>query len=96
MEPKEIIDKFELVEYDGNEEEVISFKKFIDLINSKSIIDYDGWGYLLYKGQLVNNADISVDNQIICLDGDYFRLLISIEKIDELIGDDLSVEWVNK
>lgn len=96
MESKELIDKFELVDFDGNKQNVISFKEFIKLIDSNSIIDYDGFGYLLYNDKLISNVDISVDNQIICIEGDYFRLIISIEKVDELIGNNLSVYWINK
>ena len=94
MDKNELISKFKLSSYSDCRNKM-SFGEFMNLADTRCITDFDGDGCLLYKGCLVNNADICVDEQTIRLNGLDFRLLISFNEINKLIGKYLEVDWIN-
>lgn len=70
-----------------------SLSEFIVQINNKSIMDYDGFGIVLYKGKEIKNAELYVDLQLIGLSDSVF---FPLDRTYKIFKDDINIVWYNK
>lgn len=72
---------------------LFTLSKFIDDANNKLIMDYDGFGDVIYKGKEIENAVLYVDLQLIGISDTVF---FPLDKLYEIFGNDINIDWHNK
>lgn len=72
---------------------LFTLSKFINDANNKLIMDYDGFGEVIYKGKEIDNAILYVDLQLIGISDTVF---FPLDKLYEIFGNDINIDWYNK
>lgn len=72
---------------------VREYEEFMECVHCKSIMDYDGDGYLIIGENEVSNSDLHVDDRFVRISKQYD---VPFEKLHEVFGDDIKFIWFNK
>lgn len=93
-----IITKEEILEVCEFEEipdfgDVMTYKEFMDDVDSWCITDYDGSGDLILCDKVVVSASIWIHNKTV-----YFadRFFVPFDVLHSIFGDDMKIIWFNK
>ena len=89
-------DLMELDDYDSSNGELMNLDYFIKSINEGSIMDYDGFGDVIYKGKEIVNVILWVDEQLISFSNNDNAIAFSLHLIKEIYGDDIKICWYNR
>lgn len=96
---KELIDDMmELRDFYTEIGDVMKLDDFVEYTKDHFIMDYDGYGDVLYKGQEIFNSFVWADEQLIVFT-DYGTdniIAFSLFLIKEIYGDDIKICWYNK
>lgn len=89
------LNSISLIDYTFDEKcgSLLALSEFIDQVDNKLIMDYDGFGDVIYKGEEIKNAILYVDLQLIGLSDSVF---FPLDKLYEIFGNDINIDWHNK
>lgn len=89
------LNSISLIDYTFDEKcgSLLALSEFIDQVDNKLIMDYDGFGDVIYKGEEIKNAILYVDLQLIGLSDSVF---FPLNKLYEIFGNDIKIDWHNK
>lgn len=89
------LNSISLIDYTFNEKcgSLLALSEFIDQVDNKLIMDYDGFGDVIYKGEEIENAILYVDLQLIGLSDSVF---FPLDKLYRIFGNDINIDWHNK
>ena len=73
--------------------DVMTYEKFIDAVDSWSIMDYDGTGHIILYDKVVARTSTWLHKKSI-----YFadRFFVSFNVMHSIFGDDMKIIWFNK
>lgn len=74
-------------------ETIFSYDKFMYSINHFHISDYDGEGYLMIDGVIIENAIVWINQRTV-----YFEniLFVPLNVLYNIFGDSITFVWYNK
>ena len=73
--------------------DLLPLSEFIKKANDKSIMDYDGFGDVIYKGKEIENAILYVDLQLVGLSD---KIFFPLDILYKIFKDDINIDWHNK
>lgn len=73
--------------------DVMTYEKFIKLVENFSIIDYDGSGELILNGKVVKNTSTWLGHRSVFFADRFF---VPFDVLQSIFGDDMKIIWFNK
>lgn len=73
--------------------DLFPLSEFIEDVNDKAIMDCDGFGDVIYKGEEIENAILYVDLQLVGISDSVF---FPLDKLYGIFGNDINIDWHNK
>ena len=93
----------ELEDYIPEEDDdVMGLKEFTECVKNHFFMDYDGFGYVLYKdidGSIkeISNACLWVDEQMVFLTDETDNVIaFNLYILQDMFGDNIKINWFNK
>ena len=89
------LNSISLIDYTFDEKcgSLVALSEFMDQVDNKLIMDYDGFGDVIYKGEEIENAIPYVNLQLIGLSDSVF---FPLDKLYRIFGNDIKIDWHNK
>lgn len=73
--------------------DLFPLSEFIEDVNDKAIMDYDGFGDVIYQGKEVENAILYVDLQLVGISD---KVFFTLDTLYGIFGNDINIDWHNK
>lgn len=93
MDAQIILNGCKFVELDESNGSLYSVEEFAEEVDSRCILDYDGWGALVLDHNLVSNSSVVCHWKAVMLRD---IGIVSFDTLIKLFGDRAEIQWYNK
>lgn len=73
--------------------DVMSYKEFMECVDSYSLMDYDGSGRIIINDKKISNSSTWLGHKTVYFENKFF---VPFDVLYSIFGDELKIIWFNK